>query len=256
LLRNAHRLAGRIALLMRREGSWMWLIDGLLEALSFSQVCLFLYQCCTSGHTTDDELYRTIAFLTFLGSLFYIAVAGVVSIYSVWDMLRYNRARRAEWAEAQKKLEADSLATARLAYLKGEATPEQTVLVEEANRKAEESGVKLPPLISPPEHRTHFEEHFKPALQGDSKATDNGEGKGVFGALTGLFASGEQKAERAANAAANKTEEEAQAIGTSVRGAWEHEKENQRRGGTLDQLGLETAGASQAAPKKKGWWPW
>ena len=173
-------------------------------------------------------------------------------------MLRYNRARRAEWAEAQKKLEADSLATARLAYLKGEATPEQTVLVEEANRKAEESGVKLPPLISPPEHRTHFEEHVKPALQGDGgKASEQeGQGKGVLGALTEFFSGGEKKeAERAANAAANKAEEEAQSIGSSVRGAWQQEKENQRRGGSLDQLGLEASGASQAAPKK-GWWPW
>lgn len=86
-------------------------------------------------------------------------------MYSVWDMLRYNRARRAEWIEAQKKFEADELATARIAYLKGDATEEQILLVEEANREAEEKGIKLPSLLSPPEHRTHFEEHVKSAFE-------------------------------------------------------------------------------------------
>lgn len=180
----------------------------------------------------------------------------MVSIYSVWDMLRYNRARRAEWVEAQKKLEADSLATARLAYLKGEATPEQILLVEEANRQAEETGVKLPPLISPPEHRTHFEEHFKPAIQGENATADKSDGKGVFGAVTGFFGGGGSKgADTTSTAGASKTAEVVQSMESSARGAWEQEKENQRKGGSLDQLGLATAGTGQPATKK-GWWPW
>ncbi len=171
-------------------------------------------------------------------------------------MLRYNRARRTEWLEAQKKLEADSLATARLAYLKGEATVEQIAIVEEANRQAEETGIKLPPLISPPEHRTHFEEHVKPAFQGDNVAADKGDGKGVFGAVIGFFGgSGDKAVDSAAAATANKTGEAVQSIESSARGAWEQEKENQRRGGSLDQLGLATAGASQPVAQK-GWRPW
>ncbi|EHK44005.1 hypothetical protein TRIATDRAFT_169023, partial [Trichoderma atroviride IMI 206040] len=119
------------------------------------------------------------------GLVMFSVVAGVVSVYSVWDMLRYNRARRAEWIEAQKKFEADELATARIAYLKGDATEEQILLVEEANREAEEKGIKLPSLLSPPEHRTHFEEHVKSAFEGDQGQAAESKGKGILGYIWG-----------------------------------------------------------------------
>lgn len=189
-----------------------------------------------------------------------IAVAGVVSIYSVWDMLRYNRARRAEWLEAQKKLEADELATARLAYLKGEATEDQIILVEEANRRAEEAGVKLPPLLGAPEHRTHFEETIKPAFSGSEQS--EAQGKGVLGFFSGLTGgnSGSGKEEAGAALQANEATSEktagvVHAIEGKAKEAWAREKENQQAGGSLDQLGLET-GTQNQTPAKKGWWPW
>lgn len=148
-----------------------------------------------------------------------------MSIYSVWDMFQYNRARRAEWVEAQKKFEADELATARLAYLKGDATEEQILLVEEANREAEAQGTRLPPLLGAPEHRTHFEEHVKPAFAG---RTDND---------------------------STPSSSVAQSIEDKARLAWETEKHNQRTGGSLDQLGLD-AQAKTKETTKKGWWPW
>ncbi|KAJ6785354.1 hypothetical protein PWT90_07525 [Aphanocladium album] len=195
------------------------------------------------------------------GIVVFTAVAGVVSIYSVWDMLRYNRARRAEWAEAQKKLESDELATARLAYLKGQATEDQIALVEAANREAEEKGIRLPPLIAPPEHRTHFEENFKPALETTSSSKEPTTGKGVFGVVSGLF--GGAKEEPAAGAGAGAASasvaqaaaQRVEAVESKAKGVWEKELENQRNGGSLDQLGL--AGASgQQVSSKKGWWPW
>lgn len=160
------------------------------------------------------------------GLVMFSVVAGVVSVYSVWDMLRYNRARRAEWIEAQKKFEADELATARIAYLKGDATEEQILLVEEANREAEEKGIKLPSLLSPPEHRTHFEEHVKAA---ESK------GRGILGYIWGGSDSKKSDASSTASSAA-------------VQSAWEQEKENQ-----LNVPALET-GSSSTETKKKGWW--
>lgn len=160
-------------------------------------------------------------------------------------MLRYNRARRAEWVEAQKKLEADELATARLAYLKGEATEDQIALVEEANSEAERTGVKLPPLLSPPEHRTHFEEHVKPAFGGETAIEKVGsQSKGILG----FFGLGDGK----------EGEQTASSSGTiedKAKQAWEKEKENQHNGGSLDQLGLEIGSQSQGSAKK-GWWPW
>ncbi|KAM0440057.1 hypothetical protein ACHAPT_001160 [Fusarium lateritium] len=201
------------------------------------------------------------------GIVVFTAVAGVVSIYSVWDMLRYNRARRAEWVEAQKQLEADELASARLAYLKGEATEEQILLVEEANREAEAKGEKLPPLLAAPSHRTHFEENFQPALEGkkEEEAAKTG-GKGVLGLFSSKLSreeEGEQVGSSQERLGYESLSEEDDATGVrdsdlvrsieaKAQQAWQKEKENQRRGGNLDQLGLETAGGP--ASGKKSWW--
>ncbi|KAG6035201.1 hypothetical protein E4U41_006167 [Claviceps citrina] len=202
------------------------------------------------------------------GIVVFTAVAGVVSVYSVWDMLQYNRARRAEWLEAQKKLEADFLAAARIAYLRGDATEEQILLVEEANREAQEKGVKLPPLLSPPEHRTHFEDRVKPAF---SRAEKNGEGekeeqkqkgrqegKGVLGVVAGLFGGPRAPAAESSSASAEQAPAQSgvvQSIETKARDAWETEKMNQSQGGSLDRLGTET-GSSASKSDKRGWWPW
>ncbi|KAI6784545.1 uncharacterized protein J7T54_006590 [Emericellopsis cladophorae] len=178
------------------------------------------------------------------GVILFTVVAGVVSVYSVWDMLRYNRARRAEWIEAQKKLEADELATARLAYLKGLATEEQIELVEEANREAEKRGEKLPPLLAPPEHRTHFEETVQPAFTERAEGGGKGKGKGIFG----LFSGSSKEEESNVSAVANNVQAEVQTIEDKAKVAWEHEKQNQHEGGSLDRLGTDPA-----PEKKKGW---
>lgn len=186
------------------------------------------------------------------GLVLFTVLAGIVSIYAVWDMVRYNRARRAEWIAAQRASEDDALTAARMAYMQGKATPEQILLVEDANREAEAQGTKLPPLLSPPERRTHFEEAIQPKLQT--------EGKGIFGVVKGLFGAGEKTAEEktkdassevasSATTAVRKVEEKASA-------AWDSELENQRKGGSLDQLGLDSAAISQQGSSKKGWWPW
>lgn len=184
-------------------------------------------------------------------------------------MLRYNRARRAEWVEAQKKLEADELATARLAYLKGEATEEQIVLVEEANREAEAKGEKLPPLLAAPGTRTHFEEHVKPALEGD-KAGEAAKGKGIFGVFSGMLGRQEQgddvgsSQERLGYESLSEEDDSAgmresdliRSIETKAKEAWDKELENQRKGGSLDHIGLEPAAAQASSNKKSKWWPW
>ena len=179
-------------------------------------------------------------------------------------MLRYNRARRAEWVEAQKKLEADELATARLAYLKGEATKDQTALVEVANREAERTGVKLPPLLSPPEHRTHFEERVKPAFGGETAIEKVGnQSKGILGFFgLGDGKEGDQTTTASSDPTsissgtpASSSSDAVKTIEDKAKQAWEKEKENQHNGGSLDQLGLETGSQNQASAKK-GWWPW
>ncbi|KAF4335060.1 cytochrome oxidase c assembly domain protein [Fusarium beomiforme] len=188
----------------------------------------------------------------------FTAVAGVVSLYSVWDMVQYNRARRAEWIEAQKRLEADELAMARLAYIKGEATEEQILLVEEANQAAEARGEKLPPLLEAPSHRTHFEERIKPTFQENTEesAAKTSTGKGVLGIFSGVLGGGEKKEEESKDdlqdyqiqlmklEQVNKSRlEEARAV--------ERKRERQQNGGPLDRLGGEPAAGSTSG---KSWW--
>ncbi|KAG6094784.1 hypothetical protein E4U30_003032 [Claviceps sp. LM220 group G6] len=194
--------------------------------------------------------------------IFFTILAGFVSVYSVWDMLQFNSARRAEWIEAQKKFEADELALARIAYLRGDATDEQIELVEEVNRRAQEKGIKLPPLLDTPEHRTHFEERVMPTFSGaetehgvkEEKKTRQ-EGKGIWGVVTGLFG-GSKKTESHSASAESVTVGDAgmvQSIETKARDAWETEKQNQVQGGSLDQLGLEQENSKS---EKRGWRLW
>jgi hypothetical protein len=69
-------------------------------------------------------------------------------------MLMYNKKRKAEFIEAQRKMASDSLEAARLAYMTNKATPEQIALVEEAlERESGSEGSifsKLPSIIGAP----------------------------------------------------------------------------------------------------------
>jgi hypothetical protein len=174
-------------------------------------------------------------------------------------MVQYNRARRAEWVEAQKRLEADELAMARLAYIKGEATEDQILLVEEANQAAEARGEKLPPLLAAPEHRTHFEEHIKPTFQdksGEESATKTSSGKGVLGIFSGVLGGGEKKEEVKEQATEGLAEAKTQLTKLAAGGkakleqAVQTERENQQNGGPLDRLGTQPASPASG----KSWW--
>lgn len=168
-------------------------------------------------------------------------------------MLQYNRARRAEWVEAQKQMEADSLAAARVAYIKGDASEEQIELVERAKRQAELEGSKLPPLISPPEHRTHFEEHVQPSLQGSAGASGPGT-RGVSAIFPPLWGSSQGSSGGG---------DDDQAPGRTVRtldtkadprpGLGTQQPE---RGGERRAEGLSGTERSGTAAGKKSWWPW
>lgn len=156
-------------------------------------------------------------------------IAGVFSVYAVMDMLKYNRKRREDFMEAQRRIENDALDSARLAFLNGSATEEQTRLVEEAIREADRTGQRLPPLLSGP--------GASQAQKDQSQSIWDQVDAQVKAQQTGVSPA---KAEELRN---------------KVRGAFEQEKANQRNGGPLDQLGLETGAAKQGSGKS--WWkPW
>lgn len=229
-------------------------------------------------------------------------------------MITYNSKRKAEFIEAQKKLEADSLEAARLAYMTGKATEEQIALVEEVMERERAAGnhapsgsgifTKMPNPISKP-NSSGFESAVEQQKQ--KKITDVAEWPKDKEAEkpTSTVAAVEKKAEEAGKGlwawmtASLKKEEEGDDIGSSQRrlgweslseeddaagvrdsdlvraveehqiekqslaskahAAFEKEKENQRKGGPLDQVGLKeekTTEEGEKAPKKKSGWLW
>ena len=71
----------------------------------------------------------------------------MVTVYTAFDMLAFNRKRKRDFFALAAQAEKDSVSTARIAYVRGEATEEQTKMVEELQAKAHKSGVKLPPIF-------------------------------------------------------------------------------------------------------------
>lgn len=175
-----------------------------------------------------------------------------MTAYTAYDMLRYNRQRKAEFIEVQRKMSADSLDAARLAYMRGDATDEQISLVEEANARSD--GFKLPSILSAPKPigQKRSEEDGAAASEGQPAAAQS---SGAWA----LFSSGSQKAQGEGEQQQQpppKSLEEKRAMVESARSAFEKEKENQRKGGPLDRIGIEDAAAQPRdaeQPKKKGW---
>ncbi|OHF00965.1 hypothetical protein CORC01_03793 [Colletotrichum orchidophilum] len=218
---------------------------------------------------------------TVLGLVGFTAIAGLVSAYSVYDMVTYNKQRRTDFVEAQRKMEDDSLASARLAFINGTATDAQVTLVEEADALARETGVKLPPLLSAPTVTTQAEKFFgtgqqktlaspgaatTPAFPTTSEASAapapqqkssswwpfGGSSSKSDAAETSWSEEDESSGVRATDLA-RAVEERKEFLQDKAKAAFERERENQRRGGPLDQVGLPPQEEKKVA-EKKGWW--
>lgn len=191
-------------------------------------------------------------------------------------MMVYNRKRRNEFFALQKQLKADSLEAARLAYMTGKASEEQIALVEEAEAKARQAGMSLPPLLSAPRSAsTTGESTERTVWPGEAMVESSLSGAGEVEqpkrkGLTGWLFSGLKKEEAseeplnfdqesAAAAAgprssiAKTIDESQQALKDKAKAAFEQERENQSKGGPLDQVGLGGK-PSSGETKKGGWW--
>lgn len=198
------------------------------------------------------------------------AVAGLLTAYTAYDMLRYNRKRKAEFLEIQRQMSADSLEAARLAYMRGDASEEQISLVEEANARAEGAGgeaFKLPSILSAPKPIRREDEApaqsvaAAAASAAGKSAPSDSKSSGFFGWFSSSGAktgdSGESTAAESRDAP--RTLGDKQDMLKKAREAFEQEKENQRHGGPLDRIG--TSGTTTGPikpndaeqPKKKGW---
>ena len=207
-----------------------------------------------------------------------------MTAYTAGDMIAYNKKRKAEFIEAQRRMEDDSLEAARLAYMTGKATEEQIILVEEAvereNRGGQKSGVfSIPSVISAPKPVGDSVERVTEAVKWpastprSSEQGDVAEKKsGLWSWMTSTLKKEEEgddvmSTERRLGYEGLSEEDDATGVRDSdlvraveskqallkekARQAFEKEKENQRTGGPLDRVGLE-----EDKPKSKKGWLW
>lgn len=204
----------------------------------------------------------------------------------------YNKKRKAEFIEAQRKMAADSLEAARLAYMTNKATPEQVAMVEEALER--ESGAegsifsKMPSIIGAPkpvsaEQQGKHEGVGEAAAAAWAGAQEQGtpheqvqaapkRARGIrswFSSSLGRSEESEDVTKRfgweglseeddaagvRGSDLARAVEEKQLYLREKASGALEREKEKQRTGGPLDRLG--TGAETNAPPPSKKWWPW
>ncbi|KAI1129937.1 hypothetical protein F5Y10DRAFT_237053 [Nemania abortiva] len=219
---------------------------------------------------------------TVMGLIGFSGIALLVTVYATADMMMYNRKRRNEFFALQKQLKEDSLEAARLAYMTGTATEEQIALVEDATAKAKEAGLTLPSILSAPQRAAPAGGRETTAMAttttttaadhtGESSAETQKQGGGITGWLFGglkkeearddaeLSASDERWRTTTTSATAtaiSTVNDAAGAIRDKAKAAFEKERDNQQRGGPLDQIGRNddaTAAATSGGGKKKGW---
>lgn len=196
-------------------------------------------------------------------------------------MIVYNRKRKAEFLEAQRRLEASSLEAARLAYMTGKATDEQILLVEEALER--DSTLSSAPIFSRPGAPAPQQQQQQPTVSEAATwpaATPQPPQPEAAEKSTGLWAwltSSLKKSEEGDEPMSTQrrlgyeslseeddgtgvrdsdlvraAEGRAAALRDAAREAFEREKAAQREGGPLDRVGTEAE--AQPPVKKSGWW--
>ncbi|KAI8628518.1 hypothetical protein F5Y19DRAFT_142680 [Xylariaceae sp. FL1651] len=213
---------------------------------------------------------------TVMGLIGFSGIALLVTVYATADMMMYNRKRRNEFFALQKQLKEDSLEAARLAYMTGTASEEQIALVEDATAKAKQAGIALPSILSVPQPAAPAGGHDatttttttaeRTVWPGESMAESSmGDAETPKkGGITGWLFSGLKKEEtrddvetlsssdeRWRTASATSTGDVGGALRDKAKAAFEQERDNQRRGGPLDQVGLDATQNGEG--KKKGW---
>ncbi len=184
-------------------------------------------------------------------------------------MMMHNRKRRNEFFSVQQQMREDSLEAARLAYMTDTASEEQIAMVEEATARAKQAGVGLPSLLSTPHaaapaSRTALSGFGGEAAEGEEvEAPEKKKGGAIASWLFGGLKKEDvavrddelsfSREEAAARSPAG--DQQQHGFRDKAKAAFEQERENQRQGGPLDQVGLGTPAAAggKSESKKKGW---
>ncbi|KAF2473506.1 uncharacterized protein BDR25DRAFT_257999 [Lindgomyces ingoldianus] len=179
------------------------------------------------GRMAADAAHR----FTVYGIIFATGCVGVLAVFSIGDMIVYNRRKRAIFYEQQEKEQARILELARSAVLQGIATPAQSALVE-GIREEEEAM--------------------------ERKKAERGVGKKLLWFLHGEWKEDKElKEQRKKTVLELKREQEAgQNLGVTqaVQEARANASTQSPVGGSLDQAAANVA--SDAQKVSKGWLGW
>ncbi|KAK0707669.1 cytochrome oxidase c assembly-domain-containing protein [Lasiosphaeris hirsuta] len=204
----------------------------------------------TGGRWFFDGAHK----VTVVGLVGFSVLAAVVTVYTAADMMMYNKKRKAEFFEAQRRLEDNSLEAARLAYMLGKATEEQIALVEEVLEREGDSGQHTSSRVTEAANWPSPAASTAKTDQTQAGETPKTTSGGVWSWLTSSLKK-EEGGDDFMTDLVRAIEDKQAYVRSKAHEAFGKEKENQRHGGPLDRVGLETEGAEQkeAAPKKKGW---
>ncbi|CZS90511.1 uncharacterized protein RAG0_09160 [Rhynchosporium agropyri] len=164
-------------------------------------------------------------------------VAGGVTVYALGDMMIYNRKKRAQFFEEQKAVHANAIYKARLAIDAGVATEEDIKFIA----REDEHAARLEALARAKEEKKGIFKRGKEWLFSGLKKEEEGETVGSSERRLGYEALSEEDdnmGERESDIV-RAIEDKKMAISTKAKQAFAEEKEKQRKGGPLDQIGTK-----------------
>ncbi|RDL42069.1 Uncharacterized protein BP5553_02048 [Venustampulla echinocandica] len=181
------------------------------------------------GRVWADRAHRFTA-LSLIGATF---ICGGVTVYALGDMMAYNRRKRAEFYAEQKAVYAAGIHDAREAVKSGTATEEQISLITKDNEIAAIQAAKL-------QKKGVFKKGKEWLFAGLKKA-EEGDDVGTSERRLGYEGSNEEDDGLGAHESdiIRAIEVKKMELTAKAKQAFENEKERQRTGGPLDQLGTE-----------------
>jgi hypothetical protein len=188
----------------------------------------------------------------------FTAIGSLFTLYAFYDMVTTNRQRKHQFLDVQRRLESESLEAARLAYIRGDASPEQVELVEYVREleTKQAQGFKMPSILGAPKPRAGEEAADDVPRWGEEGAAAAAAAAAAEGKIAkapekegirGWLFSGLKVEDRDGSSPKGVQ----QTLAERAKAAYAQEKQNQERGGPLDQLGTEGGGKKK---ERGGWW--
>ncbi|KUJ20357.1 uncharacterized protein LY89DRAFT_578692 [Mollisia scopiformis] len=207
------------------------------------------------GRVWADRAHRFTA-LSLIGATF---VAGGVTVYTFWDMIVYNRKKRAQFYQEQKAKQQSAVHDAREAIAAGTATEAQINFIKMEDDYQSKVDAAKKKKAEPGPVRKARDWLFE-GLKKEEQGKDVGTSERRLG-YEALSEEDDSMGERESDIV-RALEDKKIAITEKAKHAFAQERHLERTGGPLDRIGTATetsvvvASATQDQPKSKSWSSW